>query len=114
MRITTANLVDFFVALNAEEKVFQDVIRLSISRQKHDPSGKSPGMKFLVVLQVSALVECGDGSQYLLECGQDCGKDYNEAVPVTDGSDQAQALRAEVVSYAAGRGWRVLPGVIGI
>lgn len=114
MRISVTSLDEFFECLDAEQKVFQDTIRVGVGRRATDPTSKTPA-RFDVILQSAALVEVTtptEYSEYLLQIGLLCGKDYEDSQPQRDGSEIAAMNKRRIVEYAAKRGWRVLPGLI--
>lgn len=114
MRIGCATVDDFFTCLDAEVQIFQSTIRLTVSPHPiGEPTiGKVP-TKVAIILQATALVSCEGNAEYLLEVGVDCGMDYNDASQEKKGTPVAEALKARFAEYAAKRGWRILPGVIG-
>ena len=110
MRITCTTIDEFLECLDAEEKIFQGVIRVCAGRRPLDPSAREQ-TRFDVIIQASALVEVAD-AEYLLQVGLSCGKDYEDASQSREGSENVAAIRQRITEYAAGRQWRVLPGVI--
>ena len=114
MRVDCNGFDELFEALDVATKVFEDALRVSTIRRPLD--GKVyDATKVQVVVQASTVVLCeGDESQYLLEAGEICGIDYNDETQEKEGSKRAMELRAQLKAYADKRGWRILPGVIGI
>ena len=112
MKITCVSLLEFIECLNSETKIFQDTIRVSIVRRPIDAHEKEP-VKFAVALQASAIVEVVESeSQYLLQVGLSCGKDYEDGKPERVGTTVANSTKEEIVEYAKGRQWKVLPGIL--
>lgn len=118
MRITCHSIDEFIISLdqgvdrNKGEGLYQNTIRVSVVRRPVDGTVRD-AVKFDVVIQASTVVELPDESQYLLEFGQNCGRDYEDATQEKTGSDNAEEIRGRIVRYAQERGWRVLPGIIG-
>ena len=114
MRISVTSLDEFFECLDAEQKVFQDTIRVGVGRRATDPTSKTPA-RFDVILQSAALVEVttpDESAEYLLQIGLLCGKDYEDASKSRAGSEAAALMKGRIVEYATKRQWRVLPGLI--
>jgi hypothetical protein len=111
MRITTASVNEFLEALAAEKDVFCNTIRFNSGRRAVDGESKEP-TKFQVVVQVSAIVKIDEVSSYLLEGGEMCGVDYEDAKPDNSGTKRAEELRTAIKEYAAAHNLRVLPGLV--
>lgn len=124
MRVTCETVDEFIECLRAEcqahSTIFQDTIRVSICRRPIDKSARE-ALKFEVVLQASAVVVVDQESQYLLEVGEYCGKDYADDPPNDEGTQKAKALKEKIEDFA--KGWwrqefdsgaslKILPGMI--
>lgn len=116
MRVTCENVDEFIECIEAEflvgGAVFQNAVRVNISHRPADGNARSSVVLFDVVLQASAVMIVKDGSQYLLECGVGCGRDYNDSTEDKSGSDLAQVRKEKIESFAKRYDLRVLPGVI--
>ena len=105
MTVTCYSVAEFVECLVAESELFQNTIRISIIRRRLNEAVLE------VVFQASAVVEVVD-SQYLLEVGIDCGKDYSDGEGEHNGSHKANNFKHDLICYAETRGWKILPGVI--
>ena len=110
MRVTCETINEFIQCLASETKVFGDTVRVSIIRNPIDGT-KREAVKFSVHIKASVVVSSGD-SEYLLEAGQACGMDYEDASQERDGSKRAEFLKNEIKEFASSKNWKVLPGVI--
>lgn len=109
MRVTTHSVDEFLESLRHVEDVFDRTVRVSILR---NPIGAGrDNVAYSVVIQASAVVLVDD-SQYLLDCGQFCGKDIDDVAQDFVGTDKANLEKGRITDYANHRKWRVLPGVI--
>ncbi len=110
MRVSCPTIVEFLECLESVDTVFDDTIRFSkISKPLGE--NKAKAVKFEVVVQASTVVQSKE-SEYILEAGQSCGVDYNDASQEFEGSEVAAAYKKAVESVAVQKGWKVLPGVI--
>lgn len=112
MRITNQSVAEFLESLTVVDTVFDSTLRVSINRR---PVGDAPGrnaVKFTVVIQASTIVITAEGGEYLLDCGEACGIDYNDASDEKEGSAKAAELKKAIQQTAEQKGWRVLPGII--
>lgn len=112
MIITCTSIDEFIECLEAEKAVFQGVVRVSIVRQPFD-KGNRDSTIYEVVLQASAVVLVDEESQYMLQVGIACGKDYCDATQEMGGSEKAKELKSRLQQFAESRGWKILPGIIG-
>lgn len=109
MRITTSTVDEFVECLDNAVSIFENTIRVSITRRPQE--GGRNAVKFDVVLQASALVTSPEG-EYILEAGEECGIDYNDATQEKQGSSVASKQKQMIVEYAKTKNWKVLPGII--
>jgi hypothetical protein len=112
MRVTCNTLDEFVENLEKEgpARIFQRVIRVSVTRRPLDEDG----VKFRVNFQASAVIDLGDGEgQYLLEVGQDCGTDFEDASQETEGSERAEALKQRL-KLCCREGIELRPGVVSL
>jgi len=113
VRVECKSIQDFLCNLKAlsKEQVIEGIVRVSISER--DERGDGP--YFYINFQASALIQLADyEGQYLLEFGEDCGRDIRDSEPDFEGSGNAYALEAEVKAMCNEKGWRILPGIISI
>lgn len=81
--------------------LFEDAIRISVSRTSYNEAVLS--VNFLL----TAVVQLAEGGEYLLEFGKDCGFD-DLSTEQTAGTDESSRL----VGTFSSLGWGILPGVI--
>lgn len=112
MRVVCSNLDEFIENLAREpsDKVFRGVVYVSRSRRPVD-GNKQNAVKFAVVFQASAVINV-DGGQYLLQMGEECGEDYEDATQEFAGSDQAAELKKRLGDWCDATGLVVGPGIV--
>jgi len=110
MRVVCDCIKDFIENLESEknEDVVQKTVRVNTTFNERGD------VTVGVVIQASTIVNIGDEGQYLLEVGEDCGIDYNDATQEKKGSERALFLKKMIVNYCEGRGLIVKPGMISI
>lgn len=112
MQVSCGSIEEFLVNLEGVDVHRKTVHFSTISRPAQQPN------RFDIVVQASAVVEYLDGSsisQFLLEAGEACGRDLREVGDADDaGSRKAAELRERVKGVCDLRGWRVMPGIIGV
>ena len=114
MKIVCSTVEEFLENLNDEnpQSFLRGTIQVSVSRNPLDGT-KRDAVKFSVNLQASVLVNMPeDEGQYLIEVGEDCGIDYQDASMDLAGSDVAAEKRAQIIEYCEANGLRVRPGMI--
>jgi hypothetical protein len=115
MRVT-CNTIDEFIenlAAEAPGSVFQNVIRTS--RTRRALTQDKYNVKFEVTFQATAVIDVNMGDdvgQYLLEAGEICGIDYEDASQENGGTEKAYELRGKIVDFCRGKDLDVRPGVI--
>ena len=114
MRVTCHSLEEFIECLKEEDNLLQGVVRVSIVRRPLNEKNPREASIFAVSLQASAVVIIDSDSQYLLDVGIDCGVDYEDSTQEKNGTEKADGMKDLLRVYAESRGWKVLPGVIGI
>ena len=108
MRVVVNTVDEFLEALAGASSVFDATVRVSCVRQ-----GLSrESVVFDAVIQASVVVLVNDDSEYILDVGQFCGKDYEDSSQDFSGTEFMKKERQRIVDYATSRGWRVLPVVI--
>ena len=112
MRVECHSVDEFLTCLAAEQLIFQNVIRVSITRNPIDTGPDC--VKFDVILQATTVVLVDSESQYLLVVGCNCGKDYEDASQEREGSALAKKLKDRITQYANEKNWKILPGIINI
>lgn len=113
MRVVCNDVDEFLECIEQDSILFQNTIRTSIIRTNAIRSSDRERIKFIVIFQVSAVVIVDDeGSQYLLEAGIDCGKDYLDDPPELEGTESAKKFKEKVKVFAKEHGLKVMPGII--
>ncbi len=112
MIVQCGTLDEFIECLTAEECLFQNVVRVDVSRRALDSGPEH--VSFAVTFQATTVVIVREESQYLLQVGVDCGKDYEDASEEREGTDVADRLKSRLEQYVNSRGWKILPGIINI
>ncbi len=113
MRITCQDIHEFLECIEAErpsvcKNILQNTIRISRIRKPIDGE-----VKFLISIQASTVINLPDDEgQYLLEVGEECGIDYEDASKDMAGSRRATELREMIVEFCRKHGLSVLPGII--
>jgi hypothetical protein len=69
-------------------------------------------VRWQVNFQVSTVIDLNEDGQYLLEAGEDCGTDYEDADAESKGMDRAIWLKSRVSRCCEEMGLRLLPGII--
>jgi len=112
--ITCKTVEDFLKNISAEprEAVLQNVIHMDLCENPLD-GDKRNAVKYSIVLQLSAVIDMEDGGQYLLLCGEDCGRDYRNSTHQMNGTQKAIELRERIDQFCAEHGLSLRPGVIG-
>ncbi len=113
MRVTCQTIDEFIQTLESEgnENIFRATIRVNSIRRpvdgtKHDCSA------FDCLIQASAIVDMGEEGQYLLEAGEECGRDYVDASQEFEGSTIMKELRDKISMFCTFNKLRLLPGLI--
>ena len=112
MRVVCQSASEFIDDLHVQVKgrgpdcVLQKTVRVSMSRRPID------SVRFAVTFQASAVVVLPDGGEYLLQCGMDCGIDYEDATEEMKGSDRAAAETKVLKLFCDASGLALGPGVI--
>ncbi|MDO8682502.1 MAG: hypothetical protein Q7N50_03355 [Armatimonadota bacterium] len=106
-------MADFFQHLNVvkPDDIYGRVIYVDVNRRCIDGQGQ-PKVRWSVVIQASAVVASEDGGQYLLQAGEDCGLDYEDASKEHTGTERAKSLREALEDRCVDLKLRLLPGVV--
>lgn len=113
MRIITTSVEEFLEDLGHDiDQVLQKCVRVSVSKRPIDNIDRRRAVTFDVVIQASAVVDMGPDGQYLLEVGEDCGRDFTDATGEYAGSDRAAELKDRIRQFCDIHGLTVRPGVI--
>lgn len=114
MRITTQTVDEFIECLQDVESIFDSTVRVSVGKVPHGDKEVRNCVKFLVSIQVSAVVIVSDesGAEYLIDAGEICGVDYVDSSNSLEGTVRANAMKDKIRQFASSKGWRTLPGVI--
>ncbi len=107
MRIECSDIEGFLDNLKepGTKDIFERTVWISITR---NPTTEAVDQ---VMFQASAVIRAENESEYLLQLGIDCGKDYCDN-PDKQGSRKAEKLRDELRTFCEGHGLVVLPGII--
>lgn len=110
MRVTCKTVDEFLENLLSEggDHVFQKVVRCSTTRRPMDLDL----VRWQVNFQVSTVIDLNEDGQYLLEAGEDCGMDYEDADAESKGMDKATSLKNQVGGCCEEMCLRLLPGII--
>ena len=111
MKVSCVSIAEFIEVLKDEEKIYRDIIRVSINRTGVDKPGRD-ATKFQVGILATTLVQVGEDEEYLLEAGEICGRDLESEDTDNSGSKRASQLKMKIVEFADTRNWKVKPGII--
>lgn len=114
MRVKCNTVDEFLENLSAEEtdRVVQRVVRVGVTSNPVDGDQRD-AVKFRVNVQASAVVDLPDDEgQYLLEVGEHCGFDYNDASQDRAGSERAAELKGRIGRVCRALRLEVRPGII--
>jgi len=103
--------VQFQIKENGPKAVADKTIRLSTT--KH-PVGEGEGkeaVRLMVTMHCSAIIVSGEVG-YLLEAGEECGIDYNDATQEKNGSKAMGVKVAALGDFCDSAGLVIRPGVI--
>ena len=113
MRIECTGLEAFLLNLDGQD-VYTKAVH--VDRSLRPLNGRTPAeaTSHEVIFQASAIVDYEDGGQCLVQCGEICGVDRATDGGVTEGTGAWTRLYNHLSQFCKDRGWRLLPGVIGI
>ena len=111
-RVLCSTVEDFIANLRAGAEIFENTIWACVVRSPLDGT-KRDAAKFEVVIQASAVVQQAE-TEYLVDFGEQCGRDYEDASQDKAGTARAHEILELIHQYAKERGLRVLPGVLDI
>lgn len=116
MRVVCNSVDDFITNLKAQigTAIFEQTVWASVTRNPLGKENQREAVRFSVVYQASVVVNTNDGGQYLLEVGEDCGIDYEDATQDRSGTKRAQELIEKVQGCCDKRGLKVRPGIVSI
>lgn len=114
MRVRCYTVDEFLgdLALEDPSHILQQVVRVSTTRNPMGNNGRDKVVKHGVVFQASAVVALDGGGEYLLECGVDCGIDYEDASQEFVGSVRAGDLKQQIIEFCQCRQLSIRPGMI--
>ena len=112
MRVECPTFEEWLECLEADrpQGVWQNTVRYSIVRRPFGADRSSP--KKEVLIQVSAVMQTEGGGEYLLEVGQDCGFNYDDATQDKAGDHEAGQIKAKLEDVCLRLKLRLLPGII--
>lgn len=111
MRIATQSVDEFLESLQDVTDIFDNTIRVSVNRRSNSEHNLREAPKVDILIQVACVVQI-DGGEYLLETGEFCGVDYNDATQDFQGTKKADQLKSKIQILATAKKWRILPGMI--
>jgi hypothetical protein len=114
VRITCNSIEEFLENLKHTEpgSVLKDMVCLSVTRKPLDGRRRIDAVRFDVTIQTSAVINLPDGGQYLLEYGEECGRDYMDGNQERPGTMMANSVKQALMEYCNSAGLVVRPGVI--
>lgn len=117
MRVVCSTIEETIERLKADGpgNTYNRELNVSKTREpiEGDRRGSNKAVRFRVTLHMSAVVNRDEqGGQFLVECGEDCGVDYEDSVPETQGSQRAFELETKIRQFAADCGLKVKPGIL--
>lgn len=107
--------IDTQIKKHGTDCVYQKTIRLSVEEQPLQDNEKQPRnsvVRWEVALKVSAVMDLGDGGQYLLQAREICGIDYRDASNELNGSEELEKRKMMIKSFCNHHSIRIGPGVI--
>ena len=109
MRIECHSIDDFITNLWTEPpgSVMQKQICVDVTSRDVD------GIKFMINIQATAVIDLPDGGQYLLQAGEDCGIDYRDTTQDYAGSEKMEEQKDKLKNVCEELGLTIRPGVIG-
>ena len=113
MRVVCQTIDEFIDNLQDREVVF-GTIWLSKVEDPLNGKTKRDATSFQIGIQASAVVQMGDGGQYLLEAGEFTGKDYKDASPTQEGTTGFEELKRKIEDVCHQRSWQIKPGLVDV
>lgn len=108
MRVSCSTLDDFLANMECGDLP----LKIVFCERTRRPLGESvKPVRWAVMFSASTVVE-RDSVQYLVQYGESCGVDYEDATQDRGGSEQADELRHRLASWCESKGVRLLPGVL--
>ncbi len=112
MRITCNSINDFLRHLDQNPAaIYGQVVYVDVNRRCIDGEAK-PKVRWLVGIQVSAIMGMGDEGQCLLQAAENCGLDYEDSSQEKAGTIKMKALREALEDRCVDLKLRLMPGVV--
>jgi len=112
MRVECHTIADFLTNLKKDVAgVYRKIVYFSKTERSLDESGRGT-VRFGINLQASAVIDDGDGGQYHLEYGEDCGIDYRDASNDAAGSACAADILSKLETFCKDAGLEIRPGIV--
>ena len=114
MRVVCHSVDDFLVNLRGvpEGMVLQGIVYVSIHRNPVDGT-KRDAVKFDVTIQADAVVNLpGDDGQYILQYGEQVGRDYEDSSQEFKGTERAEEIKRKIIEHCDDVGLKTRPGVV--
>jgi len=109
MRVSCGQIEDFLNNLRESDcSVSMKVV--FFQKNTRPIGGENQTTKYEISVVATAMVHTVD-ADYLLECGESCGRDLMTADADSSGSKRAGFLEKLVESFCRERGWKMLPGI---
>jgi len=108
MRVTCKTLTDFLTNIveAGSEKLYGGTVWTDVTKREENEGIDE------IVFQADAVVREEDGSEYFLQYGQSCGRDYYDGDPGREGSRKAEELEKQLREFCKSRDLKVRPGVL--
>ena len=112
MRVVCYSVADFLTNLAEEpvKYVLQQTVHISTTYRNLGES--SAGLIKQVTVHATAVVELPNGGEYLLDYGEDCGKDYHDGEKDLARTKKAEEISFRIIEACDDVGLKVRPGII--
>ena len=110
MKVTT-NRIDDFLANLKKDKAVGGVVWYDRTENPLGADSRRDAVVVKIDLVASAVCEFA-GGEYLLQYGEECGKDYKDASQEFEGSARAELLLGKLLAFCKENGLDARPGVI--
>lgn len=112
MRVECHTIADFLTNLKKDQAgIYRKIVYFSKTERPLDGSSRG-AVRFGINLQASAVIDDGDGGQYHLEYGEDCGIDYRDASNDAAGSTRAAGIFTSLEKFCKVAGLDIRPGIV--
>lgn len=108
MVVTCESMEGFLEILSVHNRVHLNTIYALESKQQDPTKTKEE-----VIFQATTIIRAEDGSEFFLQLGIHCGKNYLDADGDRSGSEVCQDLMVRLREFCLPRNWKILPGRLG-